>query len=81
MLEDMLNTIYSHSRLLGCADVVTRPGEGYRAAGWTGLASGIGTGVLGLFAKPIAGFADVIARGMHAVSHMATVDRSPEHCA
>ena len=36
--------------------------------------------MLGLFAKPIAGFADVVARGMHAVSHMATVERDPEHC-
>lgn len=62
-----------------CPDVVHRPVDGYRTGGMLGFAGGVGAGVLGLFAKPIAGFADVVSRGMQAVSHMASLDRDPEH--
>ena len=51
--------------------------DGYKEFGVAGAVRGAGVGVLGLFAKPISAFADIITRGTQAVGYMASLDHLP----
>jgi hypothetical protein len=48
--------------------------SGYYSSGAVGAVRGAGAGVLGLFAKPLSSFSDVLTRGMQAITYMVSLE-------
>jgi hypothetical protein len=51
-----------------------KPVAGYQTSGAIGAVRGAGVGVLGLFAKPLSSFSDILTRGMQAITYMVSLE-------
>ena len=52
---------FAHSIMGGIAGVVQNPARGYAETGAWGFMRGLGTGIVGVFSKPISGALDLVA--------------------